>query len=35
MEQFRQLGKRAVNVGVDVWGFHPVSIEEIIKLADG
>jgi calcineurin-like phosphoesterase family protein len=35
MEQFRQLGKRAVNVGVDVQGFHPVSIEEIIRLADG
>jgi calcineurin-like phosphoesterase family protein len=35
MEQFRQIGKRAINVGVDVQGFHPVSIEEIIKLADG
>jgi calcineurin-like phosphoesterase family protein len=35
MEQFGQLGKRAVNVGVDVQGFHPVSIEEITKLTDG
>jgi calcineurin-like phosphoesterase family protein len=35
MEQFSQIGKRAVNVGVDIQGFHPVSIEEIIRLADG
>jgi calcineurin-like phosphoesterase family protein len=35
MEQFRQLGKRAVNVGVDVRGFRPVSIDEVITLADG
>jgi calcineurin-like phosphoesterase family protein len=35
MEHFGQLGKRAVNAGVDVQGFHPVSIAEIIKLADG
>jgi calcineurin-like phosphoesterase family protein len=34
MEQFRLLGKRAVNVGVDVRGFYPVSIEEVVKLAD-
>jgi calcineurin-like phosphoesterase family protein len=35
MEQFRRLGKRAINVGVDVRGFRPVSIEEVITLADG
>jgi calcineurin-like phosphoesterase family protein len=34
MEQFRQLGKRTINVGVDARRFHPVSIEEIIRMAD-
>jgi calcineurin-like phosphoesterase family protein len=35
VEQFRQFGKRAVNAGVDVREFRPISIAELIKLADG
>jgi calcineurin-like phosphoesterase family protein len=35
VEQFRQFGKRAVNVRVDVREFRPISIAELIKLADG
>jgi hypothetical protein len=34
MEQLRVVGKWAINVGVDLQGFHLFSIEEIIKLAD-
>ena len=30
-EKFRILGKRAINVGVDVNNFYPVSIEKIMK----
>jgi calcineurin-like phosphoesterase family protein len=35
VEQFRQFGKRAVNAGADVRKFHPISIAELITLADG
>ncbi|AEF84209.1 hypothetical protein TREPR_2071 [Treponema primitia ZAS-2] len=33
-EKFKQLGRRAINVGVDVQNYRPVSIEEVIKKAD-
>jgi calcineurin-like phosphoesterase family protein len=29
------LGRRAVNVGVDVQNFCPISIKDVIKIADG
>ena len=31
-ERFKQLGQNAINVGVDVNNFYPISIEEIIKI---
>jgi calcineurin-like phosphoesterase family protein len=31
-KRFELLGKRAVNVGVDVHKFYPVSIEKIVKM---
>jgi calcineurin-like phosphoesterase family protein len=33
-EKFKLLGKRAINVGVDVNNYNPVSIEEIIKIVE-
>jgi calcineurin-like phosphoesterase family protein len=33
-ERFRQLGSRAINVGVDVQGYRPVSINQVIEMAD-
>jgi calcineurin-like phosphoesterase family protein len=34
-KRFKILGKRAINVGVDVNNFYPISIEKIMKMADG
>jgi calcineurin-like phosphoesterase family protein len=33
--QVDQQGRLAVNVGVDVWDFKPVSLERIEKLIEG
>jgi calcineurin-like phosphoesterase family protein len=33
-KRFEILGKRAINVGVDVHEYYPVSIEAIIKMAE-
>jgi len=33
-KKFKLLGKRAINVGVDVNNYYPVSIEKIIKMAE-
>jgi calcineurin-like phosphoesterase family protein len=33
-ERFKLLGKRAINVGVDVNNYCPISIEQIIKMAE-
>ncbi|MDR0877010.1 MAG: hypothetical protein LBN21_03070 [Treponema sp.] len=33
-KKFQALGRRAINVGVDVQNYHPVSIQDIIKVAD-
>jgi calcineurin-like phosphoesterase family protein len=33
-ERFKLLGKRAINVGVDVNNYYPVSIDQLIKMAE-
>jgi calcineurin-like phosphoesterase family protein len=33
-ERFKQLGSRAVNVGVDVQDYRPMNINRIIEMAD-
>jgi calcineurin-like phosphoesterase family protein len=33
-ERFKPLGKKAINVGIDVHNFYPVSIKRIIEMAD-
>jgi len=32
--RLKLLGKRAINVGVDVNNYHPISIERILKMAE-
>jgi calcineurin-like phosphoesterase family protein len=34
-EKFKILGSKAINVGVDVNNFYPVSIHDVIQMADG
>jgi calcineurin-like phosphoesterase family protein len=34
-EKFKMLGPKAINVGVDVNNFYPVSIQKVIQMAEG
>lgn len=34
-QKFNLLGKRAINVGVDVHDFYPVSIEKVLQMVNG